>query len=52
MMANHTKVQPRAILAHYLRVDIPLRPNRRQHLSPESAERLTPQERQLLTLAD
>lgn len=50
--ANRTEAKRRAILAHYLRADIPLRPERRQHLSAASAERLTPQERELLALAD
>lgn len=48
---NHTNASRRAILAHYRRADIPLRRDRRQHLSPEVATRLTPLERRLLALS-
>lgn len=49
--ANVTDRHRRAILAHYLRADIPLGPKRRQHLAPEYAARLTPAERKLLDLS-
>ena len=49
---NCTDRPRRAILAHYLRADQPLGPKRRQHISPELAARLTPQERVLLDLPD
>lgn len=48
--ANVTDRHRRAILAHYLRGDIPLGPKRRQHLTPEYAAQLTPRERALLDL--
>lgn len=50
--ANCTDRPRRAILAHYLRGDIPLGPKRRQHLSPENAARLTPLEKALLDLSE
>ncbi len=50
--ANHTERHRRAILAHYLRGDIPLGPKRRQHISPEYAARLTPEEKSLLDLSE
>lgn len=40
----------RAILVHYLRGDQPMGPNRRQHLSPETAAQMTNLERELLGL--
>jgi ectoine hydroxylase-related dioxygenase (phytanoyl-CoA dioxygenase family) len=49
--ANVTNKHRRAILAHYLRADIPLSPKRRQHISPDYAARLTPRERALLDLS-
>lgn len=48
--ANRTNQPRRAILAHYLRADVPLRPKRRQHLSAENALRLTPLELKLLDI--
>ncbi len=48
--ANQTDKNRRAILAHYLRADIPLSGRRRQHLSPDYAAQLTPRERVLLAI--
>ncbi|MFZ0544693.1 MAG: phytanoyl-CoA dioxygenase family protein [Candidatus Promineifilaceae bacterium] len=48
--ANVTNRHRRAILAHYLRSDVPLGPKRRQHISADYAARLTPRERVLLDL--
>lgn len=50
--ANRSPVHRRAILAHYMRADIPLRPDRRQYLRPESAAGLSPRERAILGLDD
>ena len=46
--ANHTDGPRRAILAHYLRADIPRTAIRRQHISPEVKARLTPREVEIL----
>jgi ectoine hydroxylase-related dioxygenase (phytanoyl-CoA dioxygenase family) len=45
---NHTNRPRRAILAHYLRADIPRPPDRRQHISPEVRASLSPRELELL----
>lgn len=47
---NHTDRPRRAILAHYLRADIPRPPDRRQHISPEVRASLSPREIELLGL--
>lgn len=47
---NHTDSPRQAILAHYLRADVPLSEDRRQHLSPESTKNLNEFERKLLAL--
>jgi hypothetical protein len=49
--ANVTDKHRRAILAHYLRADVPLGPKRRQHISPGYAAQLTSRERTLLDLS-
>ena len=49
---NLTDGHRRALLVHYLRADVPLPKNRRQHLDPESAARLPAWERELLGLDD
>jgi ectoine hydroxylase-related dioxygenase (phytanoyl-CoA dioxygenase family) len=46
--ANLTTKPRRAILAHYLRADIPRPADRRQHISPEVRARLTPRELEIL----
>jgi ectoine hydroxylase-related dioxygenase (phytanoyl-CoA dioxygenase family) len=46
--ANHTDAPRRAILAHYLRSDIPRTAIRRQHISPEVKVRMTPRELEIL----
>jgi ectoine hydroxylase-related dioxygenase (phytanoyl-CoA dioxygenase family) len=46
--ANRTTKHRRAILAHYLRADIPRPADRRQHISPEVRARLTPRELEIL----
>lgn len=46
--ANHTDAPRRAILAHYLRSDIPRTSIRRQHISPEVKARMTPRELEIL----
>lgn len=48
--ANQTDRPRRAVLAHYLRADVPLGPHRRQHLSADYAATLTDQERKLLDI--
>jgi ectoine hydroxylase-related dioxygenase (phytanoyl-CoA dioxygenase family) len=50
--ANQTDKPRRAILAHYLRADVPLGPKRRQHISAEYAAGLTPREKVLLDLSE
>ena len=50
--ANRTNKPRRAILAHYLRTDVPLGPKRRQHLSAEYAATLTERERILLDISE
>lgn len=47
---NQTTGPRRAILAHYLRADIPRPADRRQHISPEVRATLTPREVELLGL--
>jgi ectoine hydroxylase-related dioxygenase (phytanoyl-CoA dioxygenase family) len=47
---NQTMKPRRAILAHYLRADIPRPADRRQHLSPEVKVRLSPRELEILGL--
>lgn len=49
---NDTDGHRRAILIHYLRVDVPRPANRRQHLDAEHAAVLTSKERELLGLND
>lgn len=49
---NNTDGHRRAILAHYLRADIPHADNRRQHIPPEIAASLGEQEKELLGLND
>lgn len=46
--ANYTDGPRRAILAHYLRADIPRTAIRRQHISPEVKARMTPRELEIL----
>lgn len=48
--ANQTDQPRRAILAHYLRADVPLGLKRRQHLSADYAATLTDRERKLLDI--
>jgi hypothetical protein len=50
--ANRTDGHRRALLVHYLRKDVPRPANRRQHLDPAAAARLSPEERELLGLDD
>ena len=49
---NETGGHRRAILVHYLRADVPRPENRRQHLDPDQAIGLAPEERLLLGLDD
>jgi hypothetical protein len=50
--ANATTEPRRAILAHFLRGDIPLGPKRRQHITAEYAARLSPEEKSLLDVGE
>lgn len=47
---NRTDKPRRAILAHYLRVDIPRPADRRQHLSPQVRAAMSPRELEILGL--
>ena len=47
---NETAHHRRAVLVHYLRVDVPRPENRRQHVQPDQAELLSVRERELLGL--
>ncbi len=49
---NQTGGPRRAILAHYLRADIPRPTDRRQHISPEMQATLTPRELELLGVGE
>ena len=49
---NQTKKPRRAILAHYLRADIPRPADRRQHLSPEVKAAMSPHELEILGVDD
>ena len=49
---NLTENHRRALLVHYLRADVPRSENRRQHLDPERAAKLSSSERELLGLDD
>lgn len=45
---NRTQKPRRAILAHYLRADVPRPADRRQHLSPEAKATMSPRELEIL----
>lgn len=49
---NLTDSHRRAILVHYLRVDVPRPENRRQHVDLENQAELSPREKELLGLDD
>lgn len=49
---NETDGHRRAVLVHYLRADVPRPENRRQHLTAEQADSLSPHDRTLLGLDD